>query len=295
MTLLSKNELATIERQMYNKGRDIDVALYNYITGQMPNEFVGYALTMYQNKDGGFGHGLHNDNLNPNSTVFQTLEALRYICLSSLDLENEDNKQMLKRIFNYLYNKKSEYSTYDEGNLAFACAEAYRNKLLAVNLLPEVLGRTIALLDEKSPYFRKSLVLLPKVDNDLLKRDSLSFIELQGYHVLYDASEKKGLEFNQEAYYYYIKLRNNYIENLKINSTNYFEILELLDDKFAYSDKIDEALKKMKEELKPHGLYEATTSWDNNYPEGERAKLKWLGTRTVFNIILFNKFQEIEE
>ena len=31
MTLLSKNELATIERQMYNKGRDIDVALYNYI------------------------------------------------------------------------------------------------------------------------------------------------------------------------------------------------------------------------------------------------------------------------
>ena len=169
MTLLSKNELATIERQMYNKGRDIDVALYNYITGQMPNEFVGYALTMYQNKDGGFGHGLHNDNLNPNSTVFQTLEALRYICLSSLDLENEDNKQMLKRIFNYLYNKKSEYSTYDEGNLAFACAEAYRNKLLAVNLLPEVLGRTIALLDEKSPYFRKSLVLLPKVDNDLLK------------------------------------------------------------------------------------------------------------------------------
>lgn len=295
MTLLSKNELATIERQMYNKGRDIDVALYNYITGQMPNEFVGYALPMYQNKDGGFGHGLHNDNLNPNSTVFQTLEALRYICLSSLDLENEDNKQMLKRIFNYLYNKKSEYSTYDEGNLAFACAEAYRNKLLAVNLLPEVLGRTIALLDEKSPYFRKSLVLLPKVDNDLLKRDSLSFIELQGYHVLYDALEKKGLEFNQEAYYYYIKLRNNYIENLKINSTNYFEILELLDDKFAYSDKIDEALKKMKEELKPHGLYEATTSWDNNYPEGESAKLKWLGTRTVFNIILFNKFQEIEE
>ena len=55
------------------------------------------------------------------------------------------------------------------------------------------------------------------------------------------------------------------------------------------------ALKKMKEELKPHGLYEATTSWDNNYPEGESAKLKWLGTRTVFNIILFNKFQEIEE
>lgn len=51
----------------------------------------------------------------------------------------------------------------------------------------------------------------------------------------------------------------------------------------------------MKSELKPHGLYEATTSWDNAYPEAESAKLKWLGTRTVLNIILFNKFQEIEE
>lgn len=295
MTLLSKNELATIERQMYNKGRDIDVALYNYVTGQMPNDFVGYGLTMYQNRDGGFGHGLNNDNLNPNSTVYQTLEALNYISLASLDLKNEDNMQMVKRAFNYLYNKKTEYSTYDESNLSFACAECYRNKLLAVDLLPELIGRTIALLDERSPFYRKALTLLAKADSDLLKRDSLSFIELKGYHILYQALEKKAIEFNQEAYYYYIKLRNSYIEKLKIDSTNYFEILELLDDKFAYSDKIDEALQKMKSELKPHGLYEATTSWDNAYPEAESAKLKWLGTRTVLNIILFNKFQEIEE
>lgn len=295
MTLLSKNELATIERQMYNKARDIDVALYNYISGQMPNDFVGYALTMYQNRDGGFGHGLHNDNLNPNSTVFQTLEALRYISYASLDLKNEDNAQMVKRIFNYLFNKKNEYSTYDESNLGFACAESYRNKLLAVDLTPEVLGRAIAMQDEKSPYYRKAVTLLSKVDSELLKRDSLSFIELQGYHILFNALEKKSLDVNQEAYYYYIKLRNKYIENLQINSNNYFEILELLDDRFEYSDKIEEALKKMKEELKSHGLYEATTSWDNSYPEGESAKLKWLGTRTVLNLILFNKFQEIEE
>ena len=67
MIFLTKNELSDIENQMFNKARDIDVALFNYITGTMSNEFVGYALTMYQNRDGGFGHGLDNDNLNPNS------------------------------------------------------------------------------------------------------------------------------------------------------------------------------------------------------------------------------------
>lgn len=295
MALISKNELTSIERQMYNKARDIDVALFNYITGQMNSESVGYGLTMYQNKDGGFGHGLHNDNLNPNSTVFQTLEALKYISLSSLDLTNEENSQMIKKIFNYLYNKNTNYSTYDESNSGFACSKAYQNKLLAVDLLPEVIGRTISLLDSKSPYYRKALALLDKTDNNLLNRDSLSFIELQSYHILYQALEKKNIEFNQEAYYYYIKLRNQYIENLSISDYNYFEILELLDDRFEYNDKINEALNVMKSELKSHGLFEATTTWDNDYPEAESAKLKWLGTRTVFNIILFNKFHEIEE
>ena len=41
----------------------------NYTLDEMPREFVYTALTMYQNKDGGWGHGLDNDNLNPNSNV----------------------------------------------------------------------------------------------------------------------------------------------------------------------------------------------------------------------------------
>lgn len=295
MALLTKKELQTIENQMYNKARDIDVALFNYSCGTMPSSYVGFALTLYQNKDGGFGHGLHNDNLNPNSTVFQTLDALKYISLSSLSLDDEENQTMVKKIFNYLYNKNTNYETYDESNLKYACASCYSNKDYSINLLPEVVGRTIELLNEKSPYYRKALALLSKIDTQLLNKDSLSYLELYGYNILYKALINKNISYNEEAYYYYLKLRNKFIDNLNINEYNYYYILELLDDKSEFESKINESLNMMKNELKPHGLYETTTSWDNTYPEAESASLKWLGTRTVFNIILFKKFKEIEE
>ncbi len=295
MIYLTKNELSDIENQMFNKARDIDVALFNYITGTMSNEFVGYALTMYQNRDGGFGHALDNDNLNPNSTVYQTLVGLRYISSASLDLTDDTLATMVKRMFNYLYNKNPKWTTYDEGNKKFACASRFSTEVLAYDLTPEVLGYTISLLDSKSPYYRKALQMLDVVDRNLLARESLSFEELIGYKALYKALENKGIDANLEAYYYFIKLRNDYISKLNINENNYYEILELLDDRFDFSGKIDEALAKMKSALKPHGLWEGTTTWDNDYPEGESAKLKWLGTRTVMNILLINKFQGIEE
>lgn len=295
MIFLTKNELSDIENQMFNKARDIDVALFNYITGTMSNEFVGYALTMYQNRDGGFGHGLDNDNLNPNSTVYQTLVGLRYISYASLDLSNEDISTMIKRMFNYLYNKNPKWTTYDEANKKFACASRFANEVLAYDLTPEILGYTISLLDSKSPYYRKALQMLDVVDRNLLQRESLSFEELVGYKALFRALENKSIDANQEAYYYFIKLRNNYISSLKVNECNYNEVLELLDDKFEFEDKIEESFKAMKAALKPHGLWESTTTWDNDYPEAESAGLKWLGTKTVMNILLLNKFQGIEE
>lgn len=295
MALITKAELQTIENQMYNKARDIDVSLFNYINGTMPSDYVGFALTLYQNKDGGFGHGLHNDNLNPNSTVFQTLDALKYISLSNLNLDIEENKAMIKKIFNYLYNKNTKYETYEESNLKYACASCYSNKDYSINLLPEVVGRTIELLNEKYPYYKKAIQLLSKIDIELLNKDSMSYQELYGYHILYQALNNKNISYNEEAYYYYLKLRNNFIEELDINEYNYYYILELLDDKTDYESKINESLNIMRKELKPHGLYETTTSWDNTYPEAESAALKWLGTRTALNLSLFKKFQEIEE
>ena len=44
---------------MYNKARDIDVALFNVlIDDKFPKSFLSTALSGFQNKDGGFAHAL---------------------------------------------------------------------------------------------------------------------------------------------------------------------------------------------------------------------------------------------
>ena len=64
MAIFKKSELEIIEKEMYNKARDIDVAIYNALFSNMPLMFVSTALSGYQNKDGGFAHALEIDNYN---------------------------------------------------------------------------------------------------------------------------------------------------------------------------------------------------------------------------------------
>lgn len=64
MKTLTKEDILTIERQMYNKARDMDVAILNSLTEESSKEFVLDCLMMYMNRDGGFGNGLYIDSYN---------------------------------------------------------------------------------------------------------------------------------------------------------------------------------------------------------------------------------------
>ena len=79
MEMISKEDLNVIQRQMYNKARDIDVAVFNGLFEEDSKELVLDCLMMYMNRDGGFAHGLHIDNYNTNSSVYQTYEAFRIL------------------------------------------------------------------------------------------------------------------------------------------------------------------------------------------------------------------------
>lgn len=46
---------------------------------------VAEALLLYQNDDGGFGHGLDMDNWNPNSVPYNCLFALELLRLAGFD------------------------------------------------------------------------------------------------------------------------------------------------------------------------------------------------------------------
>ena len=107
MKILTKAMQKDIARQMYNKARDIDVALFNYLDGTMPNEFILDALMFYTTKDGGFAGGLYIDNYNVNTSVYQIYEAYRIMSMADIDVtcEHELYDVIINKSMNFLYNR----------------------------------------------------------------------------------------------------------------------------------------------------------------------------------------------
>ena len=79
MKYITKEEMKNYETYLYKRGRDIEIAKYNYFFLDEERIDVAMALSIYQNRDGGFGHGLEPDSLNPYSSPLQTSEGLRIL------------------------------------------------------------------------------------------------------------------------------------------------------------------------------------------------------------------------
>ena len=152
MNFFDKEKIKEIDELMYNKALDTDVALYNLIFDEEKDPtFAETSLYLYVNSDGGFGHGLNPDNINPNSTVFETYEALKFFKESYVNNINQDeiSKELLSGAFKFL-SKRSRYSLKEKINDKFACALRFKgddDQELTVGIL----GYTIYFyIDKKS-------------------------------------------------------------------------------------------------------------------------------------------------
>ena len=81
-------------------GRPLEIALLNYHFFDGDLEDVIRELAKYQNPDGGFGHGLEPDYLNPNSSPIQCFTAATIL----RDLNLPSDHEMIKSLLNYLEN-----------------------------------------------------------------------------------------------------------------------------------------------------------------------------------------------
>lgn len=285
MEKLTKNDISVIENQMFNKARDIDVCVFNYVLGGFPQDLVLDALSMYQNRDGGFGHALDPNNLNPNSTVYETLVALGYLYIADFKnyKDNEVHEQMLNKVFNYLYNKKPDWSLYDETNLKFAASVQFQEENNLIFPKNMIVAYTLYYLDEKKPYYKKALAMLNDLEKHLLSSNSLTNDEILGYKFLYEVLNNKNISYNDEALAYLDKFTK-----LELNDINAYYIA-------LFNKDNDEALDMIIKLRKNHGLWETPYEWGNNYPEAESAKLKMLGATTLKYIHILKKYNRIME
>ena len=80
MQVLSKQSFEEIRQWMVRNARPIEFARWRFHFEQGSKEDVLFALSAYQNEDGGFGHALEADNWSPDSSPYTTgvaFEVLR--------------------------------------------------------------------------------------------------------------------------------------------------------------------------------------------------------------------------
>lgn len=95
---LTKDKYNSIKTWMYRNARPLDLARWQYHFEKGSKEQVIKALEAYQNIDGGFGHGIEADCLNPNSSPLQTWWAIQFI----KEIKLTNSHPMIQGILKYL-------------------------------------------------------------------------------------------------------------------------------------------------------------------------------------------------
>ena len=96
-------DIKKAQKFIYQNARPLDLARWQYLFENGGRENVLEALAMYQNEDGGFGHGLEADCWNPESSPLQTWAATEII--REIDLKEKEHP-IIQGILRYLESGK---------------------------------------------------------------------------------------------------------------------------------------------------------------------------------------------
>lgn len=300
MKYLNNNDFSIIERQMFNKARDIDVAIFNGLVDEDSKDFVLDCLTLYVNKDGGFGNALEIDNYNTNSSVYQTYEALRIMDMVGFDSKSENPmlEEIVNRIGNYLFNRNSlvnglwnpNVKTNDDfaHNLIYSYSEKFDAHPTAA-----ILGYLVNLVKPSKVYYKKSLAAINDVIKYMNNQEVLGLNELISFNSLLGSLKKANLLQNEQ------KL----IENKLLAMADYhkdnenYSVIKMLSNcslDERWQEVLDGELDLLVDSRVSHGLWEHKGDWGTNkYAEYDSATLKWIGAESVNNFAILLKYNRV--
>lgn len=303
---ISRKELINLENLMFSRARDIDVAMFNCLLDEACKDFVLDCLMLYMNKDGGIGNALHIDNYNPNSSVYQTYECLRF--LDELDFssstENPLFTQLTNKIGNYLFNKvKLENGMWNPvvpSNNDFAHSSEfnyYPNALDTWQYMPTaaIVGYCLVIFNPNNPYYKKAYRMLDSISDYVLKKETLTKYDFIAYNSLVGSLKKCNL-IPVKAKEIETKLVSQALLKLDDKSYCFARLLSNCEVDGILKARIDSELDEIINNKASHGLWEHKGGWGTNeYPEADSASIKWIGAETVDVLFLLKKYGRVEK
>lgn len=304
MKMITKEELLFIEKQLYNKARDIDVAIFNSLLDSDCSTFVLDCLMMYQNADGGFGSGLFIDDYNPNSSVYQTYEALRILDMVGFNIhcENPLYHQIINKACNFLMNKCSltdgAWNPTCPSNEAYAHSEKmnYHDDFISIwGYFPTapILGYILSSTNPTKAYYKKAVRLLGYAMSYFNNQETLKEEDFRAFSSLLK-SLKRTDAFSKEVEILEQRLINEGKKMVLNHQLSPFLLPDNLDDELCKEK--ENALDGLIERRASHGLWEHLEGWGSDrFPEADTASLKWIGAETVNVLYLLNAYGRIEK
>ena len=309
MMVLTKDMQETIAKQMCLKARDVDVCVFNALDNALPKDLLLDSLMLYRNKDGGFGNGLHIDNYNPNTSVYQIYEAFRLMDILDFD-SNCDNElfiDIVNKACNYLYNREvpqnNKWNANTKTNNDYAHSKEFdynesNEKLYGYHPTMAILVYTLLFNKETKAYYKKALKMASILIDEFLIKEDVTDLELVSFNSFLNSIKKLNL-FTDKQDLIEAKLIKLAEERIGLDFENQDNKNPLDLALYVSSAKIDEYKNKQLDfiisSIAFHGLWDHKKTWGyDKYAEEDSALIKWVGAESVNNYFLLKKYGRIE-
>lgn len=294
------------EKFIYRNARPLDLARWQYHFEGGSREAVLQALSAYQNEDGGFGHGLEPDFLNPNSSPMATWAATEI--LKEIEFFDK-NHPIVKGILRYLESGADFDNEHDQWLNTVPTNNDYPHAIwweysgkdeFKYNPSAALAAFIIRLNDKDSALYKKALEIAEAAIEWFI-----SAVPFNEQHVtrcfinLFKAiSEKKpeigSLKLFEE------KLRENVKHNIcgekekwaveYVTKPSEFAITP---DSIFYEDNAEAALYEcefIKEKQLPDGGFAITWQWWTDYKEYEVSANFWKSDFVIRNMLYLKSY-----
>lgn len=228
-----------IEKWVMLNARPLEVYLWNVIFKKGSKEEVLSILSLYQNEDGGFGHGLEPDNWNVNSTPYTTLHAINILkSIEFFDVQHPIYQGIIKYISSGLdreeYGWRFNISSNDEyPHAPWWNYNEEANKIESTGITAELTAFILEYTSKETALYKRALEDSKILMNRMMTEDFHGDMGISGYIVLLEVLKRlqlpefdyeklsmrlrelvtKGIEHDTDKWRHYGYRPSNYISN----------------------------------------------------------------------------------
>jgi hypothetical protein len=305
MKIIDANSYQEIRTWIIRNARPIELSLWQYFFENGSQDSVLNALSIYQNKDGGFGNALEPDNWNPNSSPYTTAYAIGI--LEHIDF-HDINHPIMQGIVRFLESKVHfaqnmwAFSISTNDNYPHAPWWTYNeeaNKTESIGITAALASFIVKNVEPDSDLYQMTIVAIEQLVEILTTQNSFGDMGIGGYFKLLETIQQTNLtlQFDYSSLVERIKTSvNNSIqkdvtswETYGVRPSNYIECPNSIF--YQGNESVVEKELDYLIDTRPKGnVWDITWSWfDNNekYPKEFAISENWWKAEKAIEKLLF--------